>query len=112
MSVRRDERGSATAEFAIVVPAVLLVLALTAGCLAASGRQVRLEHAAAQAARLAARGESASAVAGIVAAIGGGGVESVAEHGELVCVTASAPLHLPLPMPPLRARSCALSGGR
>ena len=54
--VPRDEQGSATAEFAVVLPAVVLVIALTIGGLAAAGRQVRLEHGAAQAVRLAARG--------------------------------------------------------
>lgn len=110
--MRGDDRGSATAEFAIVVPAVVLVLALTAGSLAASGRQVRLEQGAAQAARLAARGESAAAVAGIVSAVAGGDVVSVTDDGDLVCVIARAPTGLPLPLPPLRAHSCALSGGR
>lgn len=110
--MRGDDRGSATAEFAVVVPAVVLVIALTAGCLAAAGRQVRLEQGAAQAARLAARGEPADRVAGIVAAVAGGAVDGVSDDGDLVCVSASAPTRLPLPVPPLRARSCALSGGR
>lgn len=107
--MRGDDRGSATAEFAVVVPAVVLVIALTAGCLAAAGRQVRLEQGVAQAARLAARGEPADRVAGIVAAVAGGAVDGVSDDGDLVCVSASAPTRLPLPVPPLRARSCALS---
>ncbi|MBG0719484.1 TadE family protein [Microbacterium sp. 2C] len=110
--MRGDDRGSATAEFAVVVPAIVLVIALTAGCLAAAGRQVRLEQGVAQAARLAARGEPADRVAGIVAAVAGGAVDGVSDDGDLVCVSASAPTRLPLPVPPLRARSCALSGGR
>lgn len=110
--MRGDDRGSATAEFAVVVPAIVLVIALTAGCLAAAGRQVRLEQGVAQAARLAARGEPADRVAGIVAAVAGGAVDGISDDGDLVCVSASAPTRLPLPVPPLRARSCALSGGR
>lgn len=112
MSVRGDERGSATAEFAVVVPAVVLLIALTVGGLSAAGRQVRLEQGAAQAARLVARGEDAGRAAGIVAAVAGGGVDAVTTEGDLVCVTASAPAGVPLPLPPLRARSCALSEGR
>lgn len=113
MSAGRDERGSVTAEFAIVVPAVVLVLALTAGALAATGRQVRLEQSAAQAARLAARGESGARVAGLVATIAGGAVAAVAREGDLVCVTATAPARVPLlPLPALQARSCALSDAR
>ena len=110
--MRGDDRGSATAEFAVVVPAVVLVIALTAGCLAAAGRQVRLEQGVAQAARLAARGEPSDRVAGIVAAVAGGAVDGVSDDGDLVCVSASAPTRLPLPVPSLQARSCALSGGR
>lgn len=112
MNVRRDDRGSVTAEFAIVVPAVVLVLALTAGVLAVTGRQVRLEQSVAQAARLIARGEPGGRADGIVAAIAGGTVTAVATEGDLVCVTATAPVHPPVPLAPLQARSCALSGGR
>ena len=79
--VPRDEQGSATAEFAVVLPAVVLVIALTIGGLAAAGRQVRLEHGAAQAVRLAARGESDARVGAIVATIAGGSVDSVSRDG-------------------------------
>ena len=112
MRRRGDDRGSATAEFAVVVPAVVLVIALTAGCLAAVGRQVRLEQGAAQAARLAARGESDARVAAVVAAIAGGSVTGRSTTGDLVCVSATAPALVPLPVGALTARSCALSGGR
>ena len=110
--VSTDEQGSATAEFAVVVPAVVLVVVLTAGGLAAAGRQVRLEHGVAQAARLAARGESDARVADVVAAVAGGAVDGIVVEGDLVCVSASAPARVPLPLQDLRARSCALSGGR
>lgn len=112
MTVFRDDRGSATAEFAVVVPAVVLVVVLAVGGLAAAGRQVRLEQGVAQAARLAARGEPADRVAGIVSVVAGGTVDSIVAEGELLCVAASAPARIPLPLPDLQARSCALSGGR
>lgn len=108
---RRDDGGSATAEFAVIVPAVVLLIALTAGSLSAVGRLVRLEHAVAQAARLAARGETGR-VAELVAAIADARVEAIAAEGDLVCVTASAVPGVPLPLPELSARSCALEGGR
>lgn len=111
MSVRGDDRGSAAAEFAVVVPAVLLVVALAAGTLAAAGRQVRLEQAAAQAARLAARGEADARVVDIVSTVAGGAVDAVSAEGDLVCVSVSAPLGLAVPLPDLTARSCALGGG-
>ncbi|MFT3797045.1 TadE/TadG family type IV pilus assembly protein [Microbacterium sp.] len=106
---RGDDAGTATAEFAVVVPAVILVIVLTAGTLVAAGRQVRLEHAVAQAARLAARGEGDDRLVVVVDAIAGGRVEAVTAAGDLVCVEASAAAP---PLPALRARSCALAGGR
>lgn len=112
MSVLGAERGSATAEFAVVVPAVVLVIALTIGGLAAAGRQVRLEQGAAQAARLAARHEGADRIAAVLAAIAGGSLDGIDAEGDLVCVTATAPTGVPLPLPALRARSCALTDER
>ena len=109
---RRDDRGSVTAEFAVVVPAVVLIIALTAGTLSASGHRVRLEQAVAQAARLIARGEGEARAGAVVAAIAGAAATRIHEAGELVCVEATAAVALPLPLPPLRAVSCALSGGR
>lgn len=106
-----DDRGSVTAEFAVVVPAVVLLVALTAGSLAVVGRQIRLEHAVAQAARLAARGDAERA-GRIVADIAGGQVVGVGPDGDLVCVAATASPGLVLPLPDLSARSCALDGGR
>lgn len=110
MIVRHGDRGSVTAEFAVVVPAVVLVVLLTAATLTGAARQVRLEQAVAQAARLAARGESDARVQAVAAALGG--KISLGQDGDLVCATASAPSAVPLPLPPLRASSCALSGGR
>jgi len=111
MRLRQDDAGSATAEFAVVVPVVVLVIALAAGTLSAVSRQVRLEHAVAQAARVAARGESGR-VGEVIAAIAGGAVAGVGGEGDLVCVEATLSPGVPLPLPPLRARSCALAGGR
>lgn len=108
----RGDRGSVTAEFAVVVPAVVLVVALTAGTLSAAGHRVRLEQAAAQAARLVARGEGDDRAAAVVAAIAGRAEASVRRDGDLVCVEVTAAPSLPLPLPPLRAQSCALSDGR
>ncbi len=105
MSARRGDRGSVTAEFAIALPAAVLVLALGAGVLAACGHQIRLQDAATDAARLAARGE-ADRGTGLVSDVGG--AASVSHDGDLVCVTATAPVGAPLVGIVLRARSCAL----
>lgn len=111
MILRRDQRGSVAAEFAVVAPAVVLVVLLAVTTLAASGRQVRLEQAAAQGARLAARGESDGRVRAIVADLVDGAGAGIRTEGELVCVEATASHSVPLPLPPLRATACALAGG-
>lgn len=109
---RLGDRGSVAAELALALPAVLLALLLGAGALGAAARQVTLQDASADAARLLGRGEDAGAAAGVVAAAVPGA--SMAQHasGDLVCVTVASDftvgrvIHVPL-----RASSCALSGG-
>ncbi|UUT34983.1 TadE family type IV pilus minor pilin [Microbacterium elymi] len=100
-----------TAEFAVVLPAVVLVLALGAGVLGACGRQVRLQDAAADAARLVARGETVARAQSVLADAVGGATGIVRHRDEFVCVDASAPAGLPVPIAALRAQSCALAGG-
>lgn len=105
-----DDRGSVVAEFAIALPAVALVVLLGAGTLGACARQVRLQDGAADAARLAARGESdARATAAVATAVSGAAV-AIGRRGDLVCVTASAPSFGALSLE-LSATSCALDGG-
>ena len=105
------DRGSVTAELAVVLPVVLLVLVLGAATLAACARQVRLQDAAADAARLVARDEPASRAQGVVASAVAGATADIRYRGDLVCVDARAPAALPVPTPDLRASSCALAGG-
>ncbi len=107
-----DDRGSVAAEFAVVLPAVALVLLLTVGALGASARQVRLQDAAADAARLVARDEPADRAQTAVAAAVSGASASIAYRGDLVCVTATAATGVPLLPLRLEASSCALAGGR
>jgi len=105
---RPDELGSVVAEFAIALPAVAIVLALGVAALAGASRQVRLQDAVADAARLSARGEPAAHVTGaVVAAVAEASVE-ISARGELVCVTATAPALLGLRV---SASGCALAGG-
>lgn len=111
MSLRRDDRGSVTAEFAVVVPAALLVVLLCVATLLAAGTQIRLEHAAAQAARLSARGEDDGRARSAVASAVPGAVLELRHDGDLVCAVTSAAVDVPLPLPPLRAESCSLAGG-
>jgi Flp pilus assembly protein TadG len=105
-----DDRGSVVAEFAVALPAVGLVLLLGAGALGACAQQVRLQDAAADAARLAARGEDAGRAEAAVTAAVPGATMAIDRRDDLVCVVASAAMPIALPLT-LRATSCALDGG-
>lgn len=109
-----DERGSAAAEFAVALPAVMLVLALCIGGVGVGAQQVRLQDSAADSARALGRGDAASVIAARASrAAPGAALESWA-LGELVCVRVTAPAAGPLGASGLRleASSCALDGGR
>jgi Flp pilus assembly protein TadG len=104
------EHGSVVAEFAVALPAVVLVLLLGVGALGASARHVRLQDAAADAARLAARGESDERVHSAIADAVAGATSEIEARGDLVCVTAAFVVSVGLPLT-LTATSCALAGG-
>ncbi|TFC94547.1 MULTISPECIES: TadE family protein [Cryobacterium] len=109
------DRGSVTAEFATVVPAVLLVLACCLGALQAVGQQVRLTDAAADAARSLSRGDSVDRATGLVHRAVPGAALTPERQGEFVCVRLSAPSSFG-PFAAfgltLQAGSCALGGGQ
>ncbi|MER7796315.1 TadE family type IV pilus minor pilin [Microbacterium sp. NPDC096154] len=108
---QHDERGSAAAELAVALPAVVIVVALGMGGLLAASTQVRLQDVAADAARIVARGEAEERAAGVVAQVPGA-ASDVSWRGELVCVVASAEARVAGVAVPLRAEACALGGGR
>ncbi|WPO85604.1 TadE family type IV pilus minor pilin [Herbiconiux sp. KACC 21604] len=78
-----------SAEFAVALPAVIVVLAVGMGALQVGAMQVRVADAAADAARLLGRGE-ADAASARVAALGPGAAPEVVHTGHLVCVTVRA----------------------
>lgn len=83
-------RGAVTAEFAVALPAVLLLLALLLAGSAAGVTQLRLEEAARAGARALARGEDAAAVEMIVRRLAGASAASaVASDGGWLSVTVS-----------------------
>jgi len=107
------QSGSVTAEFAIALPAVVLVLALCLAAIQLASQQIRVQDAAALTARSIAREDepSASAASRLVPGL------SITRwtRGELECVTATAPAAggvIALLGLELRASSCALGGGR
>jgi len=103
-----DDRGSVVAEFAVALPAIVLVLVFGVGALAAASRQVRLQDAVADAARLSARGEPEQRAHDAVAGTVSGASVEIGRRGDLVCVSASAPALLGLR---ISADGCALAGG-
>jgi Flp pilus assembly protein TadG len=95
---RRERPGSAggscsgaiTAEFAVALPTVILLLAVVLAGSAAGVMQLRFEEAARAGARALARGESAADVDGIVRRLAGeGAVSAVASDGDWNSVTVS-----------------------
>jgi hypothetical protein len=83
-------RGAVTAEFAVALPAVMLLLALLLAGSAAGVTQLRLEEAARAGARALARGEDAGAVGVIVRQLAGDSAASaVASDGDWLTVTVS-----------------------
>jgi Flp pilus assembly protein TadG len=98
-----------TAEFAAVVPAVILVLACCLGGLQLSTQQLRVQSAAAVSARSVARGESVP-VSGLLS----GATATTQWRGNLVCVRVSAPgrgLAGLFGAVKLTASGCALASG-
>lgn len=91
------DRGAVTAEFAVALPAVLLLLAILLAGSAAGMTQLRLEEAARAGARALARGEDAGAVEGIVRQLAGASASSsVAAEGEWLSVTVSGTVSGPV----------------
>ncbi|MGF6833578.1 Flp pilus assembly protein TadG [Paenarthrobacter sp. TE4293] len=87
------ETGAVTAEFAVALPAVVLLLAFLLAGGAAGMTQLRLEEAARGGARAAARGETGGAVEGTVRRLAGEGTSSsLSNDGEWLTVTASSPV--------------------
>ncbi|MFI2565757.1 TadE family type IV pilus minor pilin [Paenarthrobacter sp. NPDC018779] len=85
------QAGAITAEFAVALPAVVLLLAFLLAGGAAGLTQLRLEEAARAGARALARGESTTTVTGIVQRSAGEGTAvGIASDGGWVRVDASA----------------------
>lgn len=90
-SPSNTDGGSVTAEFAIVVPAVIAVMALVLGGIALGRDALAVTTAAHQAARAVARGDDSGQVQNaVLERVPGATVEIVPAAGE-VCVTVQAP---------------------
>ncbi|MEO6942550.1 MAG: hypothetical protein ABI238_01450 [Terrimesophilobacter sp.] len=107
-----SEVGSVTAEFATLVPAVCLVLALSLGSVHLATRQLQLQDAAALAARSEARGGDGPV---LVSRLVPGATARRELKGNLVCIRASvhpSSISALLGFSTISAASCALAGGQ
>jgi Flp pilus assembly protein TadG len=105
----RCDRGSVTAETALALPVLVVVLALAIWVLAAAGAQLRCVEAASGAARAAARGETDAAVTSLADRLAPDGAVVRVEHrGEQVHVHVTAevrPFRSISVLPPLRVQA-------
>lgn len=89
------ERGSVTAEFAVALPAVIMVLLLVVGLAMHGADRVTLEDGARAAARELARGSSADVAEQAARATAGDRFTmTTSHHGEYSTVTLSQPVRL------------------
>lgn len=87
------EQGSVTAEIAVGLPVVVLLLVAVLTLAAASTAQMRALDAARAGARAVAIGEADAAVASAVARVGGGDADlTIVRDGEWVEVTVTRPV--------------------
>ncbi|MGB5952772.1 MAG: TadE family type IV pilus minor pilin [Ornithinimicrobium sp.] len=122
MTRERREAGMATAEMAMAIPAILLVLAMCLTGLSLGADQIRCVDAARAAARAASRGESAAEIRRLAQELtpDGSKVEVDVDSGQgfvSVSVQAPAPSGILPALPPAKATARAplepaLSGDR
>lgn len=96
-SRKTKNRGAVTAEFAVALPAVMMLLTMLLAGSAAGVTQLRLEEAARAGARALARGEDPAAIDVIVRKLAGGSASSVVDTGgEWLSVTVSVRMAGPM----------------
>ncbi|MGR2753418.1 TadE family type IV pilus minor pilin [Agromyces arachidis] len=100
-----------TAEFAVALPAIALVLALSISSVHVAAVQVRLADAAADAARSLGRGDPVAEAAAIAGRNAPGVRMSARTDERFVCATLTGDAGGVLAAIELRATSCAMRGG-
>lgn len=94
----RDERGTATAELAVVLPSVVLLAALAVWAVLAAAAYLRCVDAAGVGARALARGEVPAQVERVVAQVAPPGARvRLGRDGDLVVVEVATTVRLPGP---------------
>jgi hypothetical protein len=105
-----DDGGYATAEAALALPALLVVLALAVGVVVSVGAQLRAVDAARAAARVVARGDSDAAATRAASALTPGGAQvRISHHGRDVEVRVDADLHLTRWLPTIHVSARAVA---
>ena len=85
------ERGSVTAEYAVLLPVIILCIALVLGASGVGIERIQVEEAARVAARMVARGDDSAAVTHAVTKVSVPGTQVATSHGsEFVEVTLTA----------------------
>lgn len=109
--IRRDS-GSVSAELALALPAVLLVLSLGLGAAQLGSVRLRAQAAAGDAARSLARGDPPGRASAIAAALSPDARVSRHDRGGMVCVrvTVAGAARGPLAGIVVAGTSCALGG--
>lgn len=105
------DRGAVTAELAVGLPVVVLVLGACLGGLGVATAQLRAHDAAADAARLIGRGEPLARAESVVARTVPGGRLSVTRPDDLVCAAVTVEQRLLLVPLAVTGSSCALAPG-
>lgn len=106
----RAELGSVTAEFAAVIPAVVLVLIVALSAAQLAGEQLRLQSAVAEVARSVGRGGAEDSAP--LRQVSGSATATVSGRGDLVCARGVAPVTFGILVGlTLSATSCALDDG-
>jgi hypothetical protein len=93
-----NQRGSITAELAMALPAMVLIISITLGAFALQIERLKMVAVAATAARAIARGENPDTVAGLVAEMNGAAIGQELEivfREELACVVLSQGFRIP-----------------
>lgn len=108
----RGDRGSATAEIAVALPAVIIVLAACLGGLGLASTQLRAQDSAADAARLLGRGDSVATAEQLVARSVPGADLVLSRPAGLVCASVVVEQRVLLVPVRVAGASCALDGGR
>lgn len=108
---RPGDRGAVTAEFVILLPALALVLALVVGAVLLSAHRLVLTSAAAELARLEARGDTAVASARLSELGAGVRVERSGRGGVRCVALRSQPLAGLLAAVEVTANGCAAEAG-